>query len=81
MLTVWTDHLKTPEEKQDFEKVLKNNNLLFSRMKEILSKEEQEITVEVIGEKNFEKPNWAEQQAYANGRLRQVKKLKRLIEL
>lgn len=75
----WTRHKHSPEERKDFETIVRNSTLLLTRLKEIFEEREREVNEKAFTEKDFEDPNWSHKHAARLGRLGELKALKDLI--
>jgi hypothetical protein len=75
----WSQHLNNKKEKEDFEFLVKNNTVLLSRLKNILEEEEQTIFTSETKLDDFSDPNWSHKQAFRNGQLSVLRKLKLLL--
>lgn len=73
LATVWTKHLKSTKEKQDFERLVRNNTVVFSRLVNIL-KEKQEANNK-LNVADYDSPSWAFKQADRNGYERAIQDL------
>jgi hypothetical protein len=82
MYTVWTDHLGTVEEKDNFKKGLRNCKWLFDRLDQILEQKEQALETNEINPSVYDStPNWAFKQAHANGAKQVLKVIRKLIDI
>jgi hypothetical protein len=81
MLSVWTKHLKTAEEKQKFADYLKNSKQLLDRLDQIIDGIDAGLERSEISPKAFENPNWAYLQAYQNGYRGAIQHLKTAISI
>lgn len=77
----WTKHLTDPDRREDFEKTLRNNTLIFKRLTDIITEWEQVILSEDRSKTQYQSPAWSELQAHRNGNLETLKKLKDLISI
>ncbi len=78
MITAWTKHLKTDEEKEKFTKSLKASRYILNRLQQLLDEEKIGLESAEISPKIYETPNWDYKQAHTNGfkaALRMVSKL------
>jgi hypothetical protein len=66
MISAWTQHLKTEEDKKAFEKDLRSS-LILERLKEIIQKDKDNLSLRETSPKVYDNPNWAYRQAHANG--------------
>ena len=79
MLTVWTKHLATEQEREHFTNYLRQSRPVFERIDEIL-KEQEQRTYELETSINaYDNPNWAEKQAHRNGFKEAIKQMRKLI--
>lgn len=76
--TEWTKHIQGEKQKQDFENAVRNSSVLSLRLLDLLGEWETEIRRKQVGGESFTVPNWAYQQAYLNGELARIQKLKDL---
>lgn len=81
MISAWTNHLETEEEKQKFREYVKSSKLLLNRLKDILQEQEASFDSIESSPKQFESPNWAYKQAYRNGQRSAVRSIITLIDL
>lgn len=75
----WTKHLSDPDRKEDFEKTVLNNTLLFQRMHEILNEWEYALYSEERTKSQYEIPSWPVLQGHRNGNLETIQKVRDLI--
>lgn len=75
----WTSHLQDQQKKEDFEKVLRNNTLIFDRMFAILQQWEDDINKKERGQEQYKQAGWMPQMAHRNGNKEIIHKLKDLI--
>jgi len=66
MITAWTDHIQTPEDKKKFEDSLRASPQL-KRLRELMQKDLDSLSRKERSSKVYENPNWANRQAHANG--------------
>lgn len=81
MKTIWTQHLKDPEEKKRYESSLRNSKWILDDLSALLDRMEEDLTKADINTKTYEVPNWAYRQAHNNGARQYVRLIKRLINL
>ena len=67
MLTIWTQNLKTQEEKDDFTNQVLNARPVLERLSQILKDKEVALEGSERTQKAYENPNWAYLQAHRNG--------------
>lgn len=77
----WTKHIPRdePEQKADFESVIRNSRVALGRIKELIDERLASLNAVEFSEKAFDNPNWASLQAYRNGRARELKSLQDLL--
>lgn len=80
-MSVWTKHLKDPEEIEKFQQGLLHARWIFERQREILDQMEASIETQEANTKVYDLPNWDYRQADANGSKRMIRKMKQLINL
>jgi hypothetical protein len=76
--SAWTQHLP-PEKKKDFEALVRNSTQLLTRLKQIIEDRERELNNSNYSIDDFKDPNWSHKQAYRNGELTELKRLKEII--
>lgn len=76
--TAWTQHL-TGQEKEDFEKIVRNSTLLLTRLKAIIEEREKTLLNQSYSTSDFEEPNWSHKQAFRNGLLSELRRFKEFI--
>lgn len=77
---VWTKHLRDSNEKETFEKTLRNSKVAIGRLAQILDDMERELSATETSIKDFEDPNWSHKQAFKNGQRSSIKDLRRLLD-
>lgn len=75
----WTQQIRDPEARKDFEVIVRNSTLLLTRLKEIIEESEREVQKSSLTLDDFKDPNWSHKQAFKNGELTVLKKFKDLI--
>lgn len=75
----WTSHLQDPQRKEDFEKVLRNNTLIFDRMFAILQQWEDDINKKNRGQEQYKQAGWMPAMAHRFGNLETITRMKDLI--
>jgi hypothetical protein len=81
MITAWTKHLKTEEDKEKFEKSIRSAKHILERLTEILTEAENDLNNSEINSRNYDTPNWDYKQAHVNGQKSTLRTIKRLINL
>lgn len=64
------DWVKNLDNKEEFEKYLRNSTLLVKRLRQIVQDRLQVLEKDSINRKNYDSPSWAYQQADYNGEVR-----------
>lgn len=77
--TAWTQHIQDPKDKADFEVIVRNSTRLLTRLKGIIDEQINQIHSQSNSVDDFRDPNWSHKQAYRNGELARLKKMKDLI--
>ena len=80
MQGVWTQHLKTEEEKESFRQALKNSSLLRDRLLRILSDRFDSVERKGFREEDYAEAGWETLQAFRNGRLSTYKEVADLFD-
>jgi hypothetical protein len=80
MKTIWTQHLNTQEEREEFKKTILGSTKVLDRLREILYNKvyTQESNLPTA---DYDSPSWAYKQADRNGYLRAHKELLDLLVL
>ena len=81
MITAWTKHLKTEEEKDKFIKSLKASRYILDRLQQLLDEEKAGLESAEIRPKIYETPNWDYKQAHTNGFKAALRMVSKLINL
>lgn len=76
--SAWTRHLDG-QAKDDFEIIVRNSTLLLTRLKDYIEENERSLLSLNTSADDFEDPNWSHKQAFRNGQLSGLKKMKELI--
>jgi hypothetical protein len=79
MITAWTKHLKTDEDKEKFIRSLKASRYILDRLQELLDEEKAGLESAEISPKIYETPNWDYKQAHTNGFKAALKMVSKLI--
>lgn len=67
VITKWTSHLSTDEEKQRFKNDILSARSVLERLEQMLKEEEGYLSQAEISSKIYDTPNWAYKQAHTNG--------------
>ena len=79
MYEIWTKHLKTEEEKENFKEGLKRCGWVFDRLKELIDEREQDLDDIETSLAAYDNANWAYRQAHKNGYRSHMKRMKKLL--
>jgi len=79
LLMEWTNHLQDPQKKEDFEKTLRNNTLIFDRMNAILDQWEADINKMDRGKEQYKQAGWMPYMAHRNGNKEIIQRMRDLI--
>ena len=79
MITAWTKHCKTEEEKQQYIESLKRVKWVLDHAKSLVNTDG--IESSEVSPKSYDNPNWAYRQAHANGYKQAVKDFHKLLTL
>lgn len=64
---VWTKHLKTDEERREFEKTVRHDTLVLGRLEEIIQEKLSGLENREVSLDDYNNPSWAYKQAHMNG--------------
>lgn len=81
MITKWTSHLKSEQEKQQFKNEILSSKNVFKRQQEILDELKEDVEQHELNTKIYDVPNWDYRQADMNGYKRCLKHVSRIINL
>lgn len=81
MITKWTSHLSSQEEKDKFVQEVQSSKRVLDRQLDIIDEMEQELNKAEISTKNYEIPNWDYRQAHNNGYRQCLHIMKRIADL
>lgn len=79
MITAWTKHLKTEDEKQAFANQFRNSVDVLERLNELLDEEIDNLDRSELTTKTYDSPSWAFLQAHKNGYRQAIQIVKKLI--
>ena len=80
LATEWTKHLKDPEAKADFEKLLRNSTISLGRLREIVEEKLNALDRSEVKTEVYDSPNWAYKQADTNGARRVLMNLLAMLD-
>lgn len=76
----WVKHLTDPDQKENFEKTLRNSTLVLARLRDIVDEWETTILREETKPDQYAVANWQLLQAHRNGDRERIKKLRDLLD-
>lgn len=81
MISAWTKHLPTEQDKKQFEEVVRRSTAAFERLTQLVEEDEKAVERSIIDPNDFDSPSWAAKQAYYNGFKACLYKYKKLLNL
>lgn len=81
MISAWTKHLKTDEDKERFKRTVLSSKATLERLQELLNEKRVEVETEELSTTVYDSPNWDYRQADINGYKRCLKQITRIINL
>lgn len=81
MITAWTSHLDTDEEKDRFRRQVTSAKAVLDRVKSIIEERERVISLIETGVEIYSKPGWDALLAHYNGEKYVLSWIKKLIDL
>lgn len=81
MFTKWTEHLKDPQEQEQFRNRLRAAKPILERLSEVLKQEQENTARSELNPKVYDIANWAYLQADMNGYKRAIAFIHKLIDL
>jgi hypothetical protein len=81
MISAWTKHLKTEEDKERFNKSLLSAKHVLDRLQELLDQEKAALETAEISPKIYDSPNWDYKQAHTNGFKSALRLVSKIINL
>jgi hypothetical protein len=81
MITAWTKHLKTEEEKERFKNSVLGSKTVLRRLQELLDEVEDDLDKTELNTKIYDIPNWDYRQADMNGFRRCLRTIRSIINL
>lgn len=79
MISRWTAHLSTDEEKKKFEEMVRTADAVLRRLYDIMQEDYALLCERECSEKDFETPSWSFKQAFRNGSISWFRKLTTLL--
>jgi hypothetical protein len=82
LATLWTDHLKDQEAKDNFSQLVINhsNDLVLMKLKQIIQKKLDSLAISERDLKMYNRANWPYMMADNNGAIRALKQVETLLE-
>lgn len=77
--TKWLQDLKDPKAREDFERVLRNDSVVLSKLKKIIEEFIVDVETNEMSLDDFDSPSWALKQASRLGEKRGLKKIRDLL--
>lgn len=81
MISAWTKHLKTDEEKDRFKNSVLGSKIVLGRLQELIKEVEDDLEKVELNTKIYDYPNWDYRQADGNGFRRALKTINKLITI
>lgn len=81
MITAWTKHLKTEEEKERFKNSVLGSKVVLKRLQDIIKEVETDLDKTELSPKIYDIPNWDYRQADMNGFRRAIRTFQKIINL
>jgi hypothetical protein len=81
MISAWTKHLSSQEEKNQFKNEVLGSKIVLRRLQALLDEMKNDSENQELSTKLYESPSWAYIQADANGYKRCLKQVSKLINL
>ena len=81
MISAWTKHLSSAEEKEKFEKGLRSSRWIIDRLSDMLKQIEENVVNTETSLRTYETPNWDYRQADTNGYRRCLNTIQKLLDL
>ncbi len=81
MFSRWTQHLKDPKEKEDFEREIWSAKRVLERQKAIIDEDETALDRSEMNQHIYDLPNWENRQAHKNGNRQYMHTMRILIDL
>lgn len=81
MITAWTKHCKSEEEKEQFTQSLKRAQWVLDHVKVLINGSQEALEASEISPKSYDNANWAYRQAHANGYKQALRDFTKLLTL
>lgn len=79
MISAWTKHLKTEDEKTRFKSEILGSKRVLERLQDLLKEAENELDAVETDTKKYDSPGWAYRQADRNGFRKAIKIVQKII--
>lgn len=80
MISAWTRHLHTEQEKELFKNQVLGSKLVLRRLQELLKEIEDDLDKTELNTKIYDIPNWDYRQADTNGSRRTLRTVRKLLD-
>lgn len=80
MISAWTRHLHTEQEKELFKNQVLGSKLVLRRLQELLKEIEDDLDKTELNTKIYDIPNWDYRQADTNGSRRTLRTIRKLLD-
>lgn len=81
MISAWTKHLKTDQEKERFKNSVLGSKVVLDRLQSLMDEEKADLENLENNPKLYDLPNWDYRQAHSNGFRAALKMVSKLITL
>lgn len=81
MISAWTSHLKTEEEKEAFRNEVLGSRRVLQRLEQLMKIEEDGLDQSELNTKIYDIPNWDYRQADMNGCRRMIRTVRKIVNL
>jgi hypothetical protein len=81
MITAWTQHCKTEEEKKQFQESIKRVKWVLEHIKELINTSMEAVEASEISPKSYDNANWPYRQAHSNGYKQALRDFTKLLTL
>lgn len=81
MISAWTKHLKTDQEKERFKNSVLGSRVVLDRLQSLMDEEKADLENLENNPKLYDLPNWDYRQAHSNGFRAALKMVSKLINL
>lgn len=81
MISAWTKHIPSDEEKTRFKNAVLGSKIVLTRLQELINEMEEDVNNAELSIKIYDSPNWDHKQAHLNGFKEALKKINKIINL